>query len=190
MTDAPAPSPTPPTLRTRRLVLRRLEERDEEALFAIFSNPEVMRYWNRLPYTDRAEARDLVARAREGAADGSFYQWGITRAEDDIVIGTGTLFQIDLTHRRAEIGYALARDAWGHGYMNEALTALVEHAFETLGLHRLEADADPRNGASVRALERLGFRREGTMRERWQVGGEISDGAIFGLLRPEWRARR
>ncbi|MDO9353805.1 MAG: GNAT family protein, partial [Solirubrobacteraceae bacterium] len=92
--------------------------------------------------------------------------------------------------RRAELGYALARQAWGGGYMHEALQALVAHAFEALQLHRLEADIDPRNAASARSLERLGFVREGLLRERWIVDGEVSDSALYGLLAPEWRAAK
>jgi RimJ/RimL family protein N-acetyltransferase len=71
--------------------------------------------------------------------------------------------------------------------MAEALPALVAHAFGALDLNRLEADIDPRNTASARVLERLGFRREGLLRERWIVNGEKSDSAIYGLLRAEWR---
>jgi len=93
---------------------------------------------------------------------------------------------IDLTHRRAEIGYAQGRAYWGQGYMQEALKAVLNHAFEILNLHRIEADVDPRNAASVRTLERLGFQREGYLRERWQVNGEIQDAFYYGLLRPDW----
>jgi RimJ/RimL family protein N-acetyltransferase len=70
--------------------------------------------------------------------------------------------------------------------MHEALKALVSHAFETMNLRRLEADVDPRNGASIRSLERLGFQREGFLRERWHVNGEIQDAHFYGLLRREW----
>lgn len=92
----------------------------------------------------------------------------------------------DFTHRRAEVGYALGRAYWGHGYIQEALHALLDYAFGVLGLHRIEADVDPRNAASIRTLERLGFQREGYLRERWQVGGEILDGVFYGLLQPDW----
>jgi RimJ/RimL family protein N-acetyltransferase len=74
--------------------------------------------------------------------------------------------------------------------MHEALTAVIDYAFGPLGLRRLEADTDPRNGASLRTLERLGFTREGLLRERWQVGDEIPDSALWGLLAREWRERR
>ena len=110
--------------------------------------------------------------------------------DSDRVVGTCTLFHMDRTHRRGEIGYALGEAAWGRGYMHEALSALLEYAFLQLGLHRLEADIDPRNHASIRAVERLGFVREGYLRERWQVGGEITDSLFLGLLRPDWDARR
>jgi len=72
--------------------------------------------------------------------------------------------------------------------MSEALQALLAYAFEGLALHRIEADVDPRNSASIRTVERLGFQREGYLRERWQVNGEIQDTVFYGLLRPDWEA--
>ena len=88
--------------------------------------------------------------------------------------------------RRAEIGFALARAHWGHRYAGEALALLFEHAFGALGLRRIEADVDPRNLASCRLMEKLGFQREGVLRNRWRVGGEFADSIIFGLLRHEY----
>jgi RimJ/RimL family protein N-acetyltransferase len=72
----------------------------------------------------------------------------------------------------------------------EALPALVGFAFGELGLYRLEADVDPRNRASVRALERLGFRQEGYLRARYHLHGELQDAILYGLLRPEWEDAR
>jgi RimJ/RimL family protein N-acetyltransferase len=88
------------------------------------------------------------------------------------------------------VGYTLAFDAWGKGYMNEALTALLEFGFSQLGLNRVEADIDPRNMASARSLERLGFQKEGHLRERWIVAGEVSDTGLYGLLLSDWQARK
>jgi len=73
--------------------------------------------------------------------------------------------------------------------MGEALPALIGHAFGAMDLNRLEADIDPRNAPSASVLERLGFRREGLLRERWIVNGEKSDSAIYGLLRGQWTTR-
>jgi RimJ/RimL family protein N-acetyltransferase len=178
-----------PTLKTQRLALRPLVDGDIEALFAIFSDPEAMRYWTTPPMKAIAEAEALLRDIQRHAEAETLFQWGIARREDDVVIGTCTLFRIDREHRRCELGYILRRDLWGRGFATEALTALMDHAFGTLDLHRVEADVDPRNDASLRLVERLGFRREGHLRERYFVAGEVQDSVIYGLLAPDWRSR-
>lgn len=72
--------------------------------------------------------------------------------------------------------------------MDEALRALVDYGFGPLDLNRIEADIDPRNEASARSLERLGFVREGLLRQRWIVDGVVSDSALYGLLTQDWAA--
>lgn len=180
-----------PTLRTERLELRLLVAADAPALFALFSDPAVMRYWSRPPMTDEAEAAELLVGALVAFARGASLRWGMQRREDPTVIGTVSLFHLDAQSRRGELGYALRSEDWGQGLMHEALLAVVDWAFDEAGLdlHRLEADLDPRNAASRRALERLGFQEEGLLRERWTVAGETTDSLIMGLLRREWRDR-
>ena len=178
-----------PTLETERLVLREVGERDAGALFAIHANPEAMRYWSRPPMVDVAEARAMIERWRGCFANREALTWGIALRKDDSLIGTHTLFQFHEQNRRCEIGYILAPEHWGHGYMREALATLVGYAFNALDLHRIEADTDPRNAASVRVLEHLGFAREGLLRERWCVAGEVSDSLLLGLLRSDWERR-
>ena len=102
------------------------------------------------------------------------------------MVGTCTLSQLDSTNQRAELGFALGRAFWGRGYMAAALPAVVEFAFSQLGLQRLFADVDPRNAPSIRALEGLGFRREGVLREHYWAQGEPQDAIVYGLLRREW----
>jgi RimJ/RimL family protein N-acetyltransferase len=182
-------APSLPELDTPRLKLRVPVEADIPALFVIFSDPETMRYWTTPAITDIAEAAALLRDIQNCAEAGVLFQWGIARREDDQVIGTFTLLRIEPEHRRCELGYILRRDHWGRGFAHEALSAVVDHAFGTLGLHRLEADIDPRNRASVRSVERLGFTLEGHLRERYFVGREIQDSLIYGLLAPTWRAR-
>lgn len=180
---------TLPILDTPRLRLRAPSDGDIPALFAIFGDPEAMRYWSTPAMTDLAQA---AARLRDGerhAEAGTLFEWGIARREDDALIGTCTLFRIDRDHRRAELGYILRRDHWGRGLAKEALTAVIDRAFGTLALHRLEADTDPRNTASRRLLERLGFTLEGRLRERYFVAGEVQDSSFYGLLAPDWRSR-
>lgn len=175
-------------LATERLTIRRLSEADIPAIFGIFSHPEVMRYWSSPPYSNLAQAEEMVENTLMDYEDGRSLQMGIERSADCILIGTCTLHHFHEQCRRAELGYALGRPHWGRGYMNEALHAFVGHAFENMGLNRLEADIDPRNSASAKTLEGLGFQREGLLRERWIVEGEVSDSALYGLLRSEWMA--
>ncbi|MYM35462.1 GNAT family N-acetyltransferase [Duganella sp. FT94W] len=91
-------------------------------------------------------------------------------------------------NRRCEIGYILGRPHWGRGYMREATRALLDYAFGTLQLSRLEADIHPDNITSERLLQGLHFQREGRLRARWIVGDEVSDSVIYGLLRRDWGA--
>jgi len=96
----------------------------------------------------------------------------------------------DPTYRSAMMGYCLAEAAWGQGFATEAASALLQWAFNTLPLNRVQSEADTRNAASGRVLEKLGFLREGTLRENCIVDGEISDSWIYGLLRREWEAQQ
>jgi RimJ/RimL family protein N-acetyltransferase len=177
-----------PTINANRVFLRRISEADVDALFAIFSDPQVMRYWSTPPLADMDAARKLLSEILEGYRQNALLKWGIVRRTDNALIGTCTVFNLSLDNGRAEIGYALARAYWGNGYMHESLQALLGHAFGALNLRRLEADVDPRNAGSIRTLKRLGFRREGLLRERWHVNGEIQDAFFYGLLRREWEA--
>jgi ribosomal-protein-alanine N-acetyltransferase len=183
------PGPDSPTLRTARLRLRPLRDGDAAALLAIFSDPRVMRYWSTPPWAGLEQAQAFIERSRDAMLTGDALRLGIERQGDTALIGQCTLFDIVAPSRRAEIGFSMAAEAWGHGFMHEALSALLEHGFGALNLHRIEADIDPRNAASARCLERLGFRREGLLRERWIVVGEVSDSALYGLLAREWQAR-
>ena len=179
-----------PVLTTDRLLLRETAQHDVEAVFAMESDPVAMRYWSKPPMQSILEAWESVASAMSHFQSHTALRWSITRPADDRMLGHLSLFNFSEQSGRADIGYGLAREHWGRGLMNEALTAVVDYAFGPLGLRRLEADVDPRNAASLRALERLGFAREGLLRERWQVGDEISDTVFFGLLAREWRPRR
>jgi len=176
-----------PRINAKRVCLRMLVESDIDSLFEIFSNEQVMRYWSGPPLVDREAARALFEEIALANSLGSMKKWGIATLADDTVIGTATLFNLELSNGRAEIGYAQSRSVWGQGFMNEALQALLNYAFNQLKFRRLEADVDPRNIASIRTLERLGFQREGFLRERWHVNGEIQDAYFYGLLRREWR---
>lgn len=178
-----------PVIDAPRVRLRWLTERDVDALFAIFSDPVMMRYWATPPMKERAEAERYLRSIHEGFAGKTLFQWGVERKEDARLIGSCTLFRLDAANGRCEIGYGLGSAYWKMGYMSEALPAVIQFAFDRLRMRRIEADVDPRNDSSLRLLGRLGFRQEGLLRERWNVGGELQDSVVLGLLVREWRGR-
>ena len=175
-----------PTVGTTRLILRALAPSDAPALFAIFGDPAVCRYWSRPTLPDLSAAIELQAEIARHFAARTLFQWGIAERATGEIVGTCTLAALSPEHRRAEVGFALAQAAWGRGYIAEVLPALLRFAFDVLDLHRLEADVDPRNAPSIRALERVGFAREGYLRERYFLNDEVQDAIVYGLLRREW----
>lgn len=178
------------TITTARLILRKPQPSDEAALFAMHADPEVMRYFSEPPWEEAGRAARQIAEDAAAFEQEEFFRFAVELAATGEYLGSCTLFSVHRQNRRAEIGYALARPHWGRGYMHEALSALIEYAFVERDLNRLEADIDPRNAGSASALERQGFKQEGYLPERWIVGGEVSDSALYGLLRREWEAGR
>ncbi len=178
--------PAFPQLQGKRVRLRGPRADDTDALFALFSDADVMRYWSRPPMTARSEAEGLIAEIGDAFEQRTMLNWMLTTRSDDAVIGTCTLFRFEPRHRRAEVGYALRSDCWGRGLAAEAATLALDWAFRALALHRVEADIDPRNEGSRKLLERLGFVSEGLLRQRYFVGNEVSDTELFGLLAYDW----
>ncbi len=182
----------PPTFRTPRLTLRQVNETDLGDLFLANSDPEVTRYLPYPPWQSMDDAHAWFDRTKTRHADKVAAQFAIRiNADDDDsarTIGNALLFQFDTQNEVAEIGYVIAREHWGKGYTSEAMRPLIDHAFNALGFHRLEAKLDPRNLASAKVLTKLGFTHEGTRRESWLDHNGRSDTASYGLLQSEWRA--
>lgn len=176
-------------LDTPRLRLRPLQSGDAPAVYALHADPVALRYWSTPPWDDPAQADPLIERDQKALAEGDYLRLALQRRADGRLIGLCSLFAFHLPSRRCELGYLLRREDWGQGLMHEALAALLDYGFGVLDLNRIEADIDPRNTASRRILDRLGFTEEGRLRERWIVAGEVSDSALYGLLRRDWALR-
>ena len=177
-----------PTLPTDRLRLRPFDDADADALFALHSNAHVLRYWDSPPWSERSRAERFIAACRTMAEEGTGARTAIDRASDGQFLGWCSLSQWNPDFRSASLGYCFTEAAWGHGYATEAARAVLRWAFDTLDLNRVQAEADTRNIASARVLEKLGFVREGTLREDCVVNGDVSDSWVYGLLRREWTA--
>lgn len=177
-----------PVLETSRLWLRETTPADARVLFAIHSDAEAMRWFGTEPLPDEQAAQKVIdgwAAARTLANPG--IRWGIERRDDGRLIGTCGMFRWNRPWRACMVGYELARDAWGQGYMREALLAMLGFGFVQMQLNRVEAQVHPDNLASLKLVERLGFVREGLLREAGWWDGQAQDLLQFSLLRREQR---
>ena len=179
-----------PTLHTARLLLRPFTEADTDAIFALHSNPRVLRYWDAPAWTERAQAERFIAVCKQIEQESTGARVVIVRAADGVFAGWCCLVKWNPDYRSATMGYCLDDAAWGQGFATEAAGCLLQWAFDTLNLNRVQASTDTRNSASSRVLEKLGFVREGTHREDCIVDGEVSDSWVYGLLRRQWKPLR
>lgn len=175
------------TLTTDRLLLRPLHSGDAEILLRIFSDPEVMRYFNTPPWATLDDAQDVIESSKRKMERQESLTLGIVVKDTNELIGKCMLFSYEPESKRAELGFGIARQHWGKRIIPEAGQALLTYGFDALGLRRVEAEIDPENIASAKTLERLGFIREGLLRQRWEVDGVVSDSALYGVLASDRR---
>jgi ribosomal-protein-alanine N-acetyltransferase len=170
-----------PLIETERLVLRELRPDDERALYVLFSDPEMMRYWGE-PHDSLARTKAMVTTIIEAYRAQTGIEWGVTLKSTGELIGKVCHHRLMKAHFRSEIGYILAKAHWGHGLVHEALRAIIAFGFDALKLHSIEAQLDPKNVRSVRVLEKLGFVKEAHLTENYFVHGGFIDTAIYSLL--------
>ena len=173
----------PRELETLDFHLRPSAITDVEAMFTMLSDPESMKYWSDPPISSMEEAVKVLMEDLDSDAKGNSMCWAVTRKGENEMIGKVILFQFSQKNGRAEIGYLLNRKYWRQGVMKQALGAVIEFAFNTLDLHRIEADVDSENIPSIGLLEKMGFEREGLFRDRWRVYGEWQDSVMLALLK-------
>ena len=172
----------PRDLKTRDLFLRPVDMSDAKGLFAMLSDPQSMKYWSNTSITNIEDAKKMLQKETESDARGDSMCWAVMLNGHETMIGKCTLFQFSHANRRAEIGFILNREYWGQGLMRQALEPVIDFAFTTLELHRIEADVDPDNTASLGLLERLHFKREGLFHDRWWLNDQWQDSIMLGLL--------
>jgi ribosomal-protein-alanine N-acetyltransferase len=188
--DRLAALPGFPVLTGPRVRLRGPRSGDIDDVFALFSSGEVMRHWSSAPMRVRMQAEGKLDEMLDGFERRDSLDWLIADRLDDRAIGSCTLYRFDARHRCAEIGYALHPHRWGRGLAKEAVALALDWGFRHLGLHRIEADIDPRNQASRRLLAGLGFTREDLIRQRLLADGSAIGSEILSLSASDWRERR
>ncbi len=172
-----------PTLYTDRLILREMTAADAPALFAMRSNPEIMKYIDRPKPATVDDIKELIQTMVLNKEKGDGISWGIfLKKNPEVNIGNIGLFRIIAAHYRAEVGYMLSQDYHLKGIMYEAIQKVIEYGFNNMNLHSIEANINPENTASQKLLEKAGFVREAYFKENYYFNGKFLDSAIYSLV--------
>lgn len=175
-----------PLLDAGEFVLRPIRPEDATDWYCYLGDREVTELTSS-DYDSQSEIEEIIAYFAASFASKSGMRWAIARRDDDVMIGDCGYNHFDWRERSAVIGYGLAKEYWGRGVMTGAVTAMLRWGFDELDLNRIEATTNPLNHRSARVLEKLGFKREGTLRDYRLDRGEFRDCWIWGLVRREWR---
>jgi ribosomal-protein-alanine N-acetyltransferase len=176
-----------PILATARLHLRQFRAQDADAMHACFSNAAAMRFWNTPPHTKRIETERAVRNFIDCTP--TYYRfWAIADAGTDRCLGLVNYHDGHVRNKRVTIGYIVDPDHHRQGIATEAVSAMIAFCFRELGLHRLQAFIHPDNTASRTLAEKLGFRREGLLRENLRVADAWRDDLLYALLATDQRS--
>lgn len=176
-----------PKLSTERLILRKMTSNDVETLFNFWSDDEVTKYMNMNSFVNIEQASYMVNFLNKLFKNKEGIRWGIFRKEDNALIGTCGFNTWIKRSSRGEIGYELGQEYWGKGYATEALKEVIRFGFKETLLNRIEAFVVPEASRSINVLEKLGFRKEGTLREYGYWNNRYWSEHVYALLRKEWK---
>lgn len=175
-----------PPLQGLRVKLRELLPEDAEALYRIWSDPQVASRLEAPPLTSADEALQLIGQLRRMSQEEESLRWSILDPQGEVIGSCGyNYWQLPGAYR-GEIGCELAPSHWGRGYMREALQLVLEFGFDTMGLNRIEALCHPDNLRAQRLFHSLGFRQEGVLRQYRHTASGFQDAAIHALLQSRY----
>ena len=173
-----------PLLETERMILRQLIEEDLPFIFEMFRREETNLYVADNSVKDMNEARELYEDFISPKP--YLFRLGMVLKDGDQLIGTRGFYGVNKEDFRAVLGVDLLKEFWGHGYMNEAASKLIDYGFKEMGLNRIQASADADNAQSLAMIRKLGFTQEGIMRQKDFYKGAFHDDVMFSILRKEW----
>lgn len=177
-----------PRMETARLVLRALRMEDAGFILKEWGDETVTYYMrDEDPLQTLEQAKEMLGPLQTPEVMPGFKWWGIELKSTGCLVGTCGYCRWDQRHHRAEIGYDLSPENWGQGLMPEALRALIRFGFEQMHLNRIEATTHTENLRSQHVLAKLGFQREGVLREYYCRDGIYNDQVQFSLLKSQWQ---
>jgi ribosomal-protein-alanine N-acetyltransferase len=178
-----------PTLRAGQVVLRELRASDAASLFALLTTEEVSRFISPPPSTVEGFEKFIAWTNRQREA-GTFACFAVTVAGYDTAVGIFQVRSLESGFQTAEWGFAIGSDFWGTGVFQDGAALVLEFAFDTIGVHRLEARAAVKNGRGNGALQKLGAVQECRLRKSFQKNGEYIDQMLYAMIDTDWRGSR
>lgn len=175
-----------PTLKTERLILRKMKITDSEDMFEYSKDPEVTKYLLWSPHTEYSQSLEYLRFLQGRYRAGDFYDWGIVLKDSGKMIGTCGFTSLDFGNNSGEVGYVINRAYWGKGIASEALAQVMRFGFMELNLHRLEARYMAENVSSRRVMEKCGMSFEGIKRSSMFVKGLYRDIGTCSILSDEY----
>lgn len=175
--------------KTERLFIRPVRMDDKDSLFRYRSDPDTNQYLSLIPQSVDDVAVFIGKSATDIDIPGTWFQFVLIEQASGMLIGDIGIHFLDTDpeNRQAEIGYTLDKEYRGNGYATEALKTIIDYLFNTLNKHRIIASIDPINTASIKLVERLGFRREAHFVESIFFHGKWVDDLIYAVLAKEWK---
>jgi [ribosomal protein S5]-alanine N-acetyltransferase len=173
-----------PVLTTERLTLRRITHDDENEIFFLRSNEEVMKLIHRPRPASLEDIKPFIQKINDMIDGNDGISWAMALKNEPKMIGHISFHRVIKEHYRAEVGYMMHPDHYGKGIMHEALGAVLHYGFVSMGLHSIEAIVNPENSASIKLLERNNFIREAYFREDFFWEGKFLDSAVYSLIAP------
>jgi RimJ/RimL family protein N-acetyltransferase len=178
-----------PALAGQQVVLRELRVSDAQPLFTLLTADEVARFISPPPSTVEGFERFIAWAIRQRTA-GSYVCFAVTLKGYDTAIGIFQIRAAEAGFGTAEWGFAIGSAFWGTGVFQDSAELVIEFAFETIGVHRLEARAAVVNGRGNRALQKIGAVQEGVLRKSFLRGGRYFDQVLYTIIHDDWRAMR
>ncbi|QCR31240.1 GNAT family N-acetyltransferase [Lysinibacillus sp. SGAir0095] len=172
-----------PVLETERLNLREITKEDTEGIFACFSNENVTRYYGEETLHHLGQAEKFVDFFSKNFEAKRGIRWGMEIKGTKGIVGTIGFNAWSSKHKRAEIGYEIHPDYWRKGYTSEALSKVLSYGFDVLGLKRIGAVVFIENEASNKLLTKIGFKKEGVLRDYIVQNGSSYDTYVYSLLK-------
>jgi ribosomal-protein-alanine N-acetyltransferase len=160
-----------------------------DSLYEIFSLEEVTKFYGTDRFTFLGEATRLIDMFQKNYHDKRGIRWGIILKENHRLIGTVGLNGLQLKNKRAEIGYELHPKYWKQGVTSEAIQEVLRFSFEKMDLFRIGAVVYPENIASIKLLEKQGFKNEGLLRGYMLQNDQFHDTYVLSILKPEWELK-